>query len=233
MPLLVLGAFIGAIFGSVVIPIFGLESYLIYKFIVISMAGFFAATVRSPITGVVLLSEMCGSTESLVAMLIVAIIAYAVPMLLNNRPIYESLFERLLAKNNHDFMAHIKIDKRFELLGIFEREKESTLSVTDSLMFNRLLNHESLDVITILKELDDYDKFINYIKTDIAKTKGIAIEDVDFKSINRRVKSVSSKSNFLGEELSKILESVKKDIKTQIGVSDQFDDETMLILKYE
>lgn len=104
LPLLVLGAFIGAIFGSVVIPIFGLESYLIYKFIVISMAGFFAATVRSPITGVVLLSEMCGSTESLVAMLIVAIIAYAVPMLLNNRPIYESLFERLLAKNNHDFI---------------------------------------------------------------------------------------------------------------------------------
>lgn len=104
LPLLVLGAFIGAIFASIVIPIFGLESYLIYKFIVISMAGFFAATVRSPITGVVLLSEMCGSTDSLVAMLIVAIIAYSVPMLLNNRPIYESLFERLLAKNNKDFL---------------------------------------------------------------------------------------------------------------------------------
>lgn len=104
LPLLVLGAFIGAIFASIVIPIFGLEAYLIYKFIVISMAGFFAATVRSPITGVVLLSEMCGSTDSLVAMLIVAIIAYSVPMLLNNRPIYESLFERLIAKNNHDFI---------------------------------------------------------------------------------------------------------------------------------
>lgn len=104
LPLLVLGAFIGAIFGSIVIPIFGLESYLIYKFIVISMAGFFAATVRSPITGVILLSEMCGSTESLVSMLIVAIIAYCVPMLLNNRPIYESLFERLIAKSNQDLI---------------------------------------------------------------------------------------------------------------------------------
>lgn len=104
LPLLVLGAFIGAIFASIVIPILGLESYLIYKFIVISMAGFFAATVRSPITGVVLLSEMCGSTDSLVAMLIVAIVAYSVPMLLNNRPIYESLFERLIAKNNKDFL---------------------------------------------------------------------------------------------------------------------------------
>ncbi|WP_299523801.1 ClC family H(+)/Cl(-) exchange transporter [uncultured Methanobrevibacter sp.] len=104
LPILVLGAFIGAIFGSVAIPIFGLKSYLIYKFIVISMAGFFAATIRSPITGVVLLSEMCGSTESLVAMLIVSIIAYSVPMLLNNRPIYESLFERLISKNNQDLI---------------------------------------------------------------------------------------------------------------------------------
>lgn len=113
-------------------------------------------------------------------------------------------------KEDHDFMAHIKIDKRFELLGIFKNNDNSSLSVTDALMFNRLLNHESLNVIEVLKELDNYDKFIDYIKLDIAKTKGIAIEDVDFKSINRRVKSVSSKSNFLGEELSKIFKIKEK-----------------------
>ena len=67
LPILVLGAYIGAIFGSVVVPALGMEHVLIYKFIVISMAGFFAATVRSPITGIVLIAEMCGSTESLVA----------------------------------------------------------------------------------------------------------------------------------------------------------------------
>ena len=104
LPILVLGAYIGAVFGSAVIPIFGFEHDLIYKFIVISMAGFFAATVRSPITGIVLIAEMCGSTESLVAMIIVSLIAYAVPTLLGNEPIYESLYDRLLLAKNREFV---------------------------------------------------------------------------------------------------------------------------------
>ena len=104
LPILVLGAYIGAVFGSAVVPIFGFEQDLIYKFVVISMAGFFAATVRSPITGIVLIAEMCGSTESLVAMIIVSLIAYVVPTLLGNEPIYESLYDRLLLAKNREFV---------------------------------------------------------------------------------------------------------------------------------
>ena len=104
LPILVLGAYIGAVFGAIVVPAFGFEQDLIYKFVVISMAGFFAATVRSPITGVVLLAEMCGSTESLVAMIIVSLIAYAVPTLLGNEPIYESLYDRLLLNKNREYV---------------------------------------------------------------------------------------------------------------------------------
>ena len=104
LPILVLGAYIGAVFGSIVVPTFGWQHDLIYRFVVISMAGFFAATVRSPITGVVLLAEMCGSTESLVAMIIVSLIAYVVPTLLGNEPIYESLYDRLLLTKNREFV---------------------------------------------------------------------------------------------------------------------------------
>ena len=104
LPILVLGAYIGAVFGAVVVPAFGFEQVLIYKFVVISMAGFFAATVRSPITGVVLIAEMCGSTESLIAMIIVSLIAYVVPTLLGNEPIYESLYDRLLLAKNREFV---------------------------------------------------------------------------------------------------------------------------------
>lgn len=104
LPILVLGAYIGAIFGSIAIPLFGLEHDLIYKFIVISMAGFFASTVRSPITGIVLLAEMSGSTGSLVAMIIVSLIAYVIPTLLGNEPIYESLYDRLLLKKNREYV---------------------------------------------------------------------------------------------------------------------------------
>ena len=104
LPILVLGAYIGAVFGSVVVPTFGWQHDLIYRFVIISMAGFFAATVRSPITGIVLLAEMSGSTESLVAMIIVSLIAYVVPTLLGNEPIYESLYDRLLLKKNREYV---------------------------------------------------------------------------------------------------------------------------------
>ncbi len=104
LPILVLGAYIGAVFGTVVVPAFGWQHDLIFKFVIISMAGFFAATVRSPITGVVLIAEMCGSTESLVAMIIVSLIAYVVPTLLGNEPIYESLYDRLLLNKNREFV---------------------------------------------------------------------------------------------------------------------------------
>ena len=104
LPILVLGAYIGAVFGSIVVPAFGWQHDLIYRFVVISMAGFFAATVRSPITGIVLLAEMSGSTESLVGMIIVSLIAYVVPTLLGNEPIYESLYDRLLLRKNQEYV---------------------------------------------------------------------------------------------------------------------------------
>lgn len=98
-PLLVIGAYIGAAFGSFFVPVFGLHEHCIYKFIIIAMAGFFTATVRTPITGVVLVSEMTGTAENIVATLIVCIIAYIIPTLLNNEPIYKSLFSRILKSN--------------------------------------------------------------------------------------------------------------------------------------
>jgi H+/Cl- antiporter ClcA len=58
------------------------------------MAACFTAIVRSPLTGVVLLLEMTGSWTLILPMMAASITAYAVPQLLGNRPIYESLRER-------------------------------------------------------------------------------------------------------------------------------------------
>jgi H+/Cl- antiporter ClcA len=46
LPILVLGAYIGAVFGSVFVPALGLEHDLIYRFIVISMASFISCPIR-------------------------------------------------------------------------------------------------------------------------------------------------------------------------------------------
>jgi CIC family chloride channel protein len=55
------------------------------------MAAIFTAIVRSPLTGVVLLLEMTGSWTLILPMMVASVTAYAVPELLGNAPIYDSL----------------------------------------------------------------------------------------------------------------------------------------------
>ncbi|WP_434311737.1 ClC family H(+)/Cl(-) exchange transporter [Hominifimenecus sp. rT4P-3] len=97
-PLLILGSYIGAIFGSIVVPLLGLPEDLIQKFIILAMAGIFASIVRAPITGIVLIAEMTGSMTSLIDIVVVSMISYLVANLLGNPPIYATLLERILAK---------------------------------------------------------------------------------------------------------------------------------------
>lgn len=97
-PFLVLGSYIGAIYGGLCIEWFGLDSDFLHKFIMLAMAGFFAAIVRAPLTGIVLIAEMTGSMNRMLDIVVVSIIAYVVANLLNNQPIYSSLLERILKK---------------------------------------------------------------------------------------------------------------------------------------
>ncbi len=60
-PLLVLGALVGNIVGLVSIRYLGIPSIYIMNFVVLAMAGHFAAIVKAPITGIILISEMKGS----------------------------------------------------------------------------------------------------------------------------------------------------------------------------
>lgn len=90
-PLLVLGAAIGAVFGKVAVPALGLDHALFFNFIILSMAGYFAAIVRAPITGIVLIIEMTGDFTHLLSLTVVAIISYATAEMTGGSPIYDSL----------------------------------------------------------------------------------------------------------------------------------------------
>ncbi|MBO5408238.1 MAG: ClC family H(+)/Cl(-) exchange transporter [Clostridia bacterium] len=97
-PLLVLGAYIGAITGTVTIEILGLDSALLYQFVVLAMAGYFTAIVHAPLTGIILLCEMTGSFTNLLPVSLVCIVSYIVTKSVGNKPIYDSLLERMLEK---------------------------------------------------------------------------------------------------------------------------------------
>ncbi|MBO5489266.1 MAG: ClC family H(+)/Cl(-) exchange transporter [Eubacterium sp.] len=95
-PLLVLGSFIGAIFGSVVIQLFPLDEAIWSQFIIIGMAGLFSSITRVPITGVVLIVEMTGSMHRLLDIALVCFISYVVANLTGSKPIYDSLLDNIL-----------------------------------------------------------------------------------------------------------------------------------------
>jgi chloride channel protein, CIC family len=61
----------------------------------VGMAAFFAATVRAPVTGMVLVVEMTATTEVLVPMMAATAAAVLAAYVVGSRPIYDSLRKRM------------------------------------------------------------------------------------------------------------------------------------------
>ena len=99
LPMLVLGALGGAIFGNVLVAAGLFPAMYLPDMIVFGMAAYFAVVVKSPVTGSVLIMEMTGSFQHMLALLIVSLSAYAVSDLTGGRPVYVQLLGRMLRKN--------------------------------------------------------------------------------------------------------------------------------------
>lgn len=95
-PLLVLGTQIGFLFGAACgrMPFVTLPPE---AFAVIGMAAFFAGVVRAPLTGIVLVAEMTGSTNLLLPTIFASFAALLVAALLRDSPIYDALRDRTTA----------------------------------------------------------------------------------------------------------------------------------------
>lgn len=95
-PLLVVGALVGSLLSTLAnLMAPGLELSVL-AFGIVGMSTFFAATVRAPITGILLIVEMTATTSLLVPMLVATTAAVLVASLLKGRPIYDLLRERLI-----------------------------------------------------------------------------------------------------------------------------------------
>ena len=98
-PLLALGALIGLGLGQLMhflLPTIVTQPEV---FAVVGMAAYFAAIVRAPLTGVILIVEMTGNYWQLLPLMTACFCAYMVAEHLRDLPIYERLLERDLMKN--------------------------------------------------------------------------------------------------------------------------------------
>ena len=98
MPILAIGALGGASIGLVMTE-FGMPSAYVCNCAVMCMAGTLASSLRTPVTAVMLITEMTGSLVHLLPLAICVLIAYAASGYLKTRPIYRLLLTDIMEKD--------------------------------------------------------------------------------------------------------------------------------------
>jgi CIC family chloride channel protein len=96
-PLLALATAMGLLYGLLLSALLPLPAGTEAAFAVAAMGGLFAASVRAPLVGIVLVAELTGAWSVLVPTIITCLFANFVADWLGGRPIYEVLLERTLA----------------------------------------------------------------------------------------------------------------------------------------
>ncbi len=111
VPSLTFGALFGAIYGNIALGVTGLEDAFVRNFVIYGMGGFFTATTKAPVTGIVLITELTGSMNQMMPISIVCLTAYIMSDLLQMEPTdeitlqnktirYPTLFEGTLSQLN-------------------------------------------------------------------------------------------------------------------------------------
>lgn len=101
LPILTMGALIGATYGLFMAQLGLLPQKLVVNLIIFSMAGYFAAIIRAPFTAIILITEMVGSLLHLMPLAVVAFIALLVDELLGGKPIYGLLAAAMDTNSDH------------------------------------------------------------------------------------------------------------------------------------
>jgi H+/Cl- antiporter ClcA len=96
LPLLSLGALSGKLLGQLLVMAGFIHQGQDINFMILGMAGFFAAVVHAPLTGIALILEMSGSFIHLEWLVLVCLSAFVTSKLISSRPVYGVLLERIL-----------------------------------------------------------------------------------------------------------------------------------------
>jgi len=99
LPMLVLGAAGGAVLAKLLVLAGLLPAMYYADIIVFGMAAYFSSVVKSPVTGSILILEMTGSFQHMLALLVVSLTAYVTSDLTGGRPVYDELLDRALGKS--------------------------------------------------------------------------------------------------------------------------------------
>ena len=100
LPVLTIGALIGNVFARVGNDLHIFTADWTTLFIIFGMAAFFAAVVKAPVTGSILILELTGQFSHLVGLIVVSGAAFMISDLCGGEPIFSALLERSSNKRN-------------------------------------------------------------------------------------------------------------------------------------
>ena len=133
LPMLVIGALTGKVYGEVLNHYFSIPNEIIVHFMLLGMAAYFTAVVRAPITGITLILEMTGNFSYLYMLIVVCTITYIFTELLKMEPIYERLylnmFQKQILEENEENEKIQKQVKRVEILEKWWKNKKIGIGV--------------------------------------------------------------------------------------------------------
>ena len=99
VPMFALGGLLGAIQSSIFISVGILDPIFSNNIVTAAMAAFVTASMRSPITSVLLILELTGDFSHLTTLVLASAIAYVTSALVGGKPIYGELLSKALSKH--------------------------------------------------------------------------------------------------------------------------------------
>ncbi|WP_312157913.1 chloride channel protein, partial [Pantoea piersonii] len=97
-PMLALGTVLGTAFGVLMADIFPLYHLQPATFAIAGMGALLAASVRAPLTGIVLVLEMTDNYQLILPMIVTGLGATLLAQFLGGKPLYSSILARTLAR---------------------------------------------------------------------------------------------------------------------------------------
>lgn len=134
-PMLLLGALMGAVISHATQLLFPSLAPHATAFAILGMAAMFTGSVRAPLTGIVLIIEMTGNYQQLLALAVTCLLADQVGRLLGNAPVYEALLEADLKRTptlNGESHAHVAEEARTMYVGVQRGSSLAGKSLRDS-----------------------------------------------------------------------------------------------------
>lgn len=107
LPILTLGAVIGALFGQILVAAHLLAAAEVPIFVIAAMAGYFAGISKAPFTAILLITEMVGTLQHLMPLALVSLIAYLTVDVLGGAPVYAAMLDKQLRQSRTGQVAPV------------------------------------------------------------------------------------------------------------------------------